>query len=181
MDSNNIYSFVSESFTQPAFEIHSCHCVFQSFILFYCWVWFCSMNRAPSPFYFCRWTSGCFWLVAIMNKAAVNILIQVFLGTSDFLLWFLNLQCNFSTAQEISKVPSAIITIYNNTMCSFPGQTNEGMNSGSIETFSWLSKLVTLVFETVSRGSAWSVSDTSLMRSHDHPAIQILIIWAFVI
>lgn len=62
---------------QNDFEIHSCYCMYQWFIPFYCWVIVFCLDTPHFVYSSVSWHL-CFQLLAIVKKAAMNTCVQVF-------------------------------------------------------------------------------------------------------
>ena len=81
---NYLFSLCLISFTQHNYsEIHLCHWMYQQLIPLYGWAVFHWMDITHFDYFFTYWQLGCFHCVAITNKAAMNIKVQVFVRTYD--------------------------------------------------------------------------------------------------
>lgn len=64
-----------------------------SSFFFYCWVVFFCMNMLHFVYPFTNWkTMGCFQLWVVMNKATINIHIQVFIFIFGWAIWAGNMK-----------------------------------------------------------------------------------------
>lgn len=86
----------SDFFTQPnSLEIHPGCCMYQYFVLFYCyysmvWMYHSLFSHSPTEGHL-----GCFHCWAIKKKAAMNICVQLF---------FVNIRFNFSGINAPSTI-----------------------------------------------------------------------------